>query len=128
MSLGYFYKPSSIQDMVDYISKSYSATCFNVSKLPYGSNFDVIDAQDAVNIKLVAYGLKKESITIKVEGAVLSIISKESDDKFIPVLNYQFELDNVFDLDAIESNLENGILAIKLPKSEKAKPKVIVIK
>jgi len=81
-------------------------------------------------------GAKKEGLTIDVDKNILTFkaevdlngkktIYKEFEDKF--VYERSLRLGNDINKDKIKAKLENGVLAIVLPKSEEAKPKKIKI-
>lgn len=85
-------------------------------------------------------GIKAEELDIQAEGGSISIsgerkITTEGDKvkyhrrereagRFSRILTFPGEIDN----DKIEANLIDGILIVKAPKAEKAKPKQISVK
>ena len=84
-------------------------------------------------------GVDQSGISVGVDENILTIegrtldreedVSKEIHREY-RLSNYyrQFELSDVIDQDKITAELKHGVLTVKLPKAEKAKPKKIDIK
>lgn len=100
---------------------------------------DIIESNDAYMILAQLPGAKKSDVSIKIENQSLKIMAKMpvkqfEEKKFIlneSVIGHYyrtFKLSDSINIDDIEARLEDGILALHLPKSEKAKPKTIEIK
>ena len=88
-------------------------------------------SEDGYVIKAEVPGIADEDLDINFENGILSIRAeyKEENEHSIRRGKYQWSarVQDV-DSDAIEANLDKGILTLTLPKTEKAKPKKIDIK
>lgn len=78
--------------------------------------------EDVVLFYVELPGVTKEDVTVKVINAVMKITSK----KELPhrKLNYEFGIrlsSTLLDVDAISAKVENGLLAISIPKKKKTK-------
>jgi HSP20 family protein len=96
---------------------------------------NVRESEKHYELDVIAPGCKKEDFTINLEKNVLSISfnhnaqKQESDEKkgwvrneFVQQsFNRSFTLDDTVEPNAIEATYADGILRIRLPKSEKAK-------
>jgi HSP20 family protein len=82
-------------------------------------------------------GVKKEGLEITLEGNVLTIVGHRSDPAPPGELVYResrladyrrvFELDPSVDGDKINAKVEQGVLALTLPKVERVKPRKIAV-
>jgi HSP20 family protein len=96
---------------------------------------NIIEDEKAFSIELAVPGMAKNDFNIKLEDDILSISAeiKEEDEK--NGLNYtrrefrydgfcrSFSIPEIVDQDKIKADYKNGVLIIKLPKSEEAKVK-----
>jgi HSP20 family protein len=98
---------------------------------------NIFENQDGYVIEAEIPGVNKDGLEITVEGNELTILGRrvkadvtaqalyrESDDS-----DYRrsFELDPAIDAGKIEAKVEQGLLTLRLPKSEKAKPHKILV-
>lgn len=98
---------------------------------------DIYETEDIYSLKIEIPGVKKEDLDIVIDENVLRITaSPEKIDKndYIKYSefsdrNFQraFKIGYDIDRNKIDANLENGILTLKLHKSEDVKPKKIAI-
>lgn len=99
---------------------------------------DLFESKEDFFMKVYLPGVKKENLIIKLDENLLTIFGKVDfkaleDKRYLirerGVANYYrvFELSEKIDSSKIEAKLEDGILYLTLPKTEKAKPKEIVI-
>lgn len=98
------------------------------------------ETEDAFNISAELPGMSKKDITIKLENNILSISGEKKAEKEQKEKNYHriersygkfhraFELPGFVKRESIEASYENGVLLVKVPKAEEAKPKQIEIK
>ena len=87
--------------------------------------------EDGYLIKAEMPGISDDDVDINFENGILTIKAeyKEENENSIRRGKYQWSARvQDIDVDAIEANLENGMLRLNLPKSEKARPKKIDIK
>lgn len=100
---------------------------------------DVTETDDAYELKAELPGLKKEDIHVSVEDNVLCLKGEkkqESESKTKSVHRIErmygkfersFRLPNGVKANEIKAKYENGILTVRLPKSEEAKRKEIPV-
>ncbi len=100
---------------------------------------DVIENDNEFILELEMPGIEKNNVDIDVENDILTIKSnkdfaeKECTKCIVQefaLQNYKrsFTLNNSIDVEKINASMENGILTLTLPKSEKLKPRKIEIK
>lgn len=101
---------------------------------------EVTENDDHVNLKAELPGLEKDAIKVMVEKGVLTISGERKSEKKEDHKGYHwseishgsfsrsFTLPDNVEADKIEADYKNGILDIKLPKVEQAKPKEIEVK
>jgi HSP20 family protein len=100
---------------------------------------DIYDSKDAVMVRADMPGMKKEEIDISVHGDALTLKGEkkheeEKKDKgfvrterFYGSFNRAIRLPAEVDAEKVEANYKNGVLELRLPKKEEAKPKQIKI-
>jgi len=106
----------------------------------YALPLDVIAKDDEYVITAAVPGLKPDDLSVEVLGETVTIrgeIKSEQNGeqdgyllqerrygKFSRTLNFQVELDGA----KAEASVENGVLTVRVPKAETAKPKMIKVK
>lgn len=92
---------------------------------------DVYETDDERGIRLEMPGVHKKDISIELDNAVLAVeakrVEKTVDGERTLELSRSVSVGDDIDPSKIKAHLENGILAVKLPKREHAKPKQITI-
>jgi|SRR4051794_9571471 len=99
---------------------------------------NIYETKDGYLLEAEMPGVSKEGLEITLEGTELTITGRRSDqapnDADILFaesrpLNYRrvFELDPTVDTTKINAKIEQGVLVLTLPKTEKVKPKRITI-
>ncbi|MFW5800308.1 MAG: Hsp20/alpha crystallin family protein [Spirochaetota bacterium] len=99
---------------------------------------DIREGEDNFYLELEMPGVEKNDVDINVENDVLTVESHRnlSDKACLKCItqefllqNYRrsFTLNNSVDVEKISASMENGILKLKMPKSEKLKPRKIKI-
>jgi HSP20 family protein len=103
---------------------------------------DVREDEDGLNVVVELPGMSSEDVKVSVENGILSISGekKQETEAGDAESNYHlverrygsfertFRLPRSVDSDKVNAKFENGLLTIDLPKSEKAKKKLIEIK
>ena len=104
---------------------------------------DIFENKHGLHFDIACTGLSKEDIEINIEGDVLKVsYNKPQDDECCEVndcnyihrgvakrsFNLGYKIAAKFDLSKAEAMMENGLLGIKIPYAEEAKPKTIKIK
>ncbi len=100
---------------------------------------DVVEEKDAIVVTAELPGMKKDEIDIQFENGVLSIrgertLSKESEEKTYHRVERvygtfvrSFTLPRSVDAEKINATYQDGVLEIRVPKREEAKPRQINI-
>jgi HSP20 family protein len=98
---------------------------------------DIYETQDGLVVLADLPGVSKEGLDVRVENDILTIRGMSSDGlpgepiyREFELANYfrQFELSEKVDQTKITAELKHGVLTLKLPKAEEAKPKKIEVK
>lgn len=101
---------------------------------------DVKETTDAIVFTLEVPGVSEEKVEITCEGHVLTVagekeaLTKEDDGKYHIVermfgtFRRSFQLPTNVLVDKIEATVRNGVLTVRVPKMEQAKPKKIEVK
>ncbi len=98
---------------------------------------DIFESDDTLTLLADMPGVDKQGLDINLEKGVLTIngeVKMENRGKtvlreFSPSCYYrQFKLSEHIDAEKTTAELENGVLTLKIPKAESAKPKKIAIK
>lgn len=101
---------------------------------------DVLEREDEVVLRAELPGLGEEDVEITIENNTLSLRGEkrfeEADDKGAyrrverryGSFYRSFSLPSTVDQDAVDANFRNGVLEIRLPKVEQAKPRKITVK
>ncbi len=100
---------------------------------------DVLEDTDAVQIVAELPGVKPEDVKISLENAVLTIRGEKRDtrgektdvhrnERYYGVFERSFTVPSTVDADHIKASYDVGVLTIRLPKVEKARPRQIEVK
>lgn len=98
---------------------------------------NIIEAKDAYLLEAEMPGVNKEGLEVLLEGNELTLIGRRSTETFDAELIYRessprdfrrvFVLDPTLDSAKIEAKIENGVLTLHLPKTEKVRPRKIAV-
>ncbi len=98
---------------------------------------NVLENSDGYVIEAEMPGVNKDGLEITLEGAQLTLVGRRTaqETSATPLFRETsradflrvFELDPAIDTDKITAKLEQGILTLSLPKSERVKPRVIPV-
>jgi HSP20 family protein len=101
---------------------------------------DVKETDDAYSLEAELPGITEKDIEVKLEGNMLTLSTKEEERKEEKKDNYllkerksyrfsrSFVVPEDVNAEKISAEFKNGLLTLSLPKSEKAKPKLLEIK
>ena len=101
---------------------------------------DVLEDKDAVQISVELPGVKADDVKISLENSVLTIRGEKrqtAEEKTEHVHRYErsygvfersFTVPTSVDADHIQASYDLGVLTVRLPKVEKAKPRQITVK
>jgi HSP20 family protein len=101
---------------------------------------DIFETKHGLHFEVACTGLSKEDVELNIEGDILKISyqrfeKKEYEDRIYihqgvakRSFNLGYKIASKFDLSKAEAMMENGLLAIRIPYAEEAKPKTLKIK
>ncbi len=101
---------------------------------------DIRETEDALHMYAELAGISKEDVSLEVKDGVLTIAGERRYEKDVDEENVHrieraygrftrsFSLPRNVNADAVEARMEDGVLHIRLPKLDSAKPKSIAIK
>ena len=98
---------------------------------------NIVESRDGYVLEAEMPGVSKDGLEVLLEGNELTIIGHRGSEVPDAQLVYResadrdfrrvFELDPTIDTGRINARMENGILYLELPKSEKVKPRKITV-
>ena len=99
---------------------------------------DIYEDNEAVNVVVDMPGVEKDGVTINLEDSNLSLYGKVARPGFESKAIYSeyrlgdysrsFMIPDAIDRGKIDATMKNGVLHLRLPKAESAKPRKIEIK
>jgi len=104
---------------------------------------DIFETDKGLHFEVACTGLSKEDIELNIEGDILKIsYSKDAEAADAEArgrnyihrgvakrsFNLGYKIASKFDLSKADAMMENGLLAIRIPYADEAKPKVLKIK
>jgi HSP20 family protein len=100
---------------------------------------DIFETKNGLHFEIACTGLSKSDIELNIEGDILKIsynkIPEQYEDRHYihsgvakRSFNLGYKIASKFDLSKAEAMMENGLLAIRIPYAEEAKPKLLKIK
>jgi len=101
---------------------------------------DIRETEDALSMHVELPGIAKEDITLEVKDGVLTVSGERRYEKDVDEENVHrieraygrftrsFSLPRNVNAEAVEASMEKGVLHVRLPKLDSAKPKAIAIK
>jgi len=102
------------------------------------SNADIYETEDALNVVLEMPGVEKDNVEIRVEDGILHIQGRLDLSKYkglqplyteynVGHYTRSFQLSSKVDQSKISAEMKDGVLTLKLPKAEEAKPRTIQV-
>jgi HSP20 family protein len=98
---------------------------------------NIFETKDGYVVEAEMPGVNKEGLEITVEGNELTIVGHQNSEQLNAqplfrergLSNYRraFELDPAIDTSKVSAKIDQGILIVTLPKSEKVKPRKITV-
>ncbi len=101
---------------------------------------DISETEGEYQIKAEIPDVKKEDVKVTLEDGVLTIQGQRKQEREEKGTKYHriersygsfartFSLPDVIEVDKVKAEFKDGVLNLRLPKSEKAKPKAIEVK
>lgn len=132
----------SLRDMMDRLFEDSFVRTRSGSMLPRAGDLavDLVETKDDVVVKATLPGVKPEDVELTITGDTLSIRGETKEEKETKDENYirrerrygsfsrSIQLPAGLQTDKAEASFENGVLTLKLPKSDQVKPKSIKVK
>lgn len=126
------------QEMEPLQKKELDTTAEGTHEGPYYEPpVDIYETQDALHLVADMPGVPSNGVEMDLREGVLTLLGRQAarDDGNLYYREYRpgnfyrrFTLSEVIDQDRIEAIMSNGVLNIRLPKAEKAKPRKIQVK
>lgn len=103
---------------------------------------DVVESENEIRVTLELAGIKPEDIEVNLENNILSITGEKKEEvreedrekrwhlseRRYGRFSRSFVLPKEVDQDAIQADFDNGVLTVKIPKSERARPRRIEVR
>lgn len=98
---------------------------------------DIYEIQDGLVVMADLPGVAKDGLDVRVENGVLTLHGRAADAtpgepiyREFELVNFyrQFELSDKVDQSKISAELKHGVLTLRLPKAEEAKPRKVEVK
>jgi HSP20 family protein len=118
------------------VDKPVASEPVNPERSLVSPNVNIIETKEGYILEAEMPGVAKEGLEVSVEENVLTILGRRQPDPSAKILyresspvDYRrvFELDPAIDTGKINAQIEQGILTLTFPKTEKAKPRRITV-
>lgn len=105
-----------------------------------GHPVDIYETKEGLHLDIACTGINKEDIEVKIEGDILRVKYEKPKEEVDPDIVYQqrgitrksfnlgWKLASRFDLGQADAKFVNGLLEVRVPFAEAAKPKTLKIK
>jgi HSP20 family molecular chaperone IbpA len=100
--------------------EGFSDTSFRKHGKGYVGPLEIKDEEDCYIVKKVIVGFGSDEITANVRKSILKVFVNDEKQKPVDVVSLRLDTDHI-DASKISSKLKNGIMEIKLPKSQNSK-------
>jgi len=106
----------------------------------WAPSVDIYETDEALVVQAELPGIEKKDVKVEVKDGVLTISGERRYEKDVKEENIHriersygkfvrsFSLPTNIDMDHVDATMKNGVLEIRLPKVESAKPKAITVK
>lgn len=135
-----FRELSRVQEQVNrFLEDSYLRRTGESSLTAWAPEVDIHETPDALVLEADLPGIDEKDLDIRVENNMLTIRGERKFEKKVSEENYlrveraygtftrSFSLPHTVNTENIKANYENGVLTVRLPKREEAKPKQIKV-
>lgn len=100
--------------------EGFSDTSFRKRGKGYVGPLEIKDEEDCYIVKKVIVGFGSDEITANVRKSILKVFVNDEKQKPVDIVSLRLDTDYI-DASKISSKLKNGIMEIKLPKSQNSK-------
>jgi HSP20 family protein len=123
----------------DLFDRNFDRSQGQLSKSTWYPAVDVLESKDSYLVRAELPGMKKEDIKVELKDGTLTISGESKSEKPAEGVEYRhverlatkfwrsFSLPEIAKQDGIEAAYKDGILEIRVPKAEEAKPRQIEI-
>ncbi len=132
---------SELESMNQRISRLLDQTqgVLSTEENSWAPSVDIRETDDALLVQAELPGIDKKDVRLEVKDGVLTLSGERHYEKTVENENVHrveraygkfsrsFSLPNNVDTDAVEASMKDGVLSVRLPKAETAKPKAITI-
>ncbi len=135
-----FRELSNVQDQVSRLFEDSFLRRGSESSLSlWAPEVDIHETQDALVLEADLPGLEEKDLDIRVENNMLTIRGERKFEKKVNEENYlrversygsfcrSFSLPHTVNTEQVQADYRNGVLTVRLPKREEAKPKQIKV-
>lgn len=134
-----FRELTALQGEVNRMLRRFGGDGGELARESWMPSLDVVETKEAIAIKADLAGMKPEDISIEVEENVLTLSGerrfeeKVEEDKYYRIerrygsFSRSIALPQGVDADRIQASYEDGVLEVKVPKLEQARPKRISV-
>jgi HSP20 family protein len=139
-SLALFRSPLNMMEEIDEMTDRLWESWTEINGTDIVPRTEMYEEKGNLVIKTEMPGINKEDVDISLEGDILTLKAEKKEEEVTEEADYYahevrygnysrsmrlpFRVNN----EKIEATLENGVLEVKLPKAEEAKPKKIEVK
>ena len=125
---------------VDRLFRDIAWPALELATVPFGPAADVVETRDAIHVRLDVPGIDPKALEVKVEKDTLLVRGERKADERTEGETYHraevrygafersFGLPVTVDGSKADARYESGVLDIRLPKREEAKPRTIEVK
>jgi HSP20 family protein len=133
-----------VTDLQEEMNRLFETSFRRLMRPDFESGFvpaiDVVEEKDHLLVKADLPGLSKDDITVTLQDNYLTIRGEKKHEAEVKEANYYrrerlygafnrtIELPSYVDAKKIEAHFKDGVLTVRLPKTEEAKPKQIEVR
>ncbi|HVB34208.1 MAG TPA: Hsp20/alpha crystallin family protein [Patescibacteria group bacterium] len=131
---------SKIQEQMNrFLGGSFLGRANDSSLTTWAPEVDIHETEDALVLEVDLPGIEEKDLDIRVENNMLTVRGDRKFEKKVSEENYlrveraygsfsrSFSLPQTIDPDSIRADYRNGVLTIRVPKREEAKPKQVKV-
>jgi HSP20 family protein len=131
---------SKVQEQVNrFLEDSFLRRAGDSSLTAWAPEVDIHETEDALVLEADLPGMDEKDLDVRVENNMLTLRGDRKFEKRVSEENYlrverafgsfsrSFSLPHTFDADSIKADYHNGVLTIRVPKREEAKPKQVKV-
>src|ERR1700757_301897 len=135
------FRTNSLQEQISRLfNEAFERTSDESSITTWAPAVDIFETEHELVVKADLPDIKPEELDIRVENNILTIRGERKFEKQVNEDHYlrversygsfsrSFSLSNTVNTEAIKADYQNGVLTLRIPKREEAKPKQIKVR